>query len=222
MIRSLLSICLIFLCSVVYAQQDGDASHSIAIKAYNYSSLPKMLNQSENRRYISTGFNSLMVKFNNNLYSYRLSGSYYDKSIEFSNNCDNCGLAAGKVKDYTFKAGFEKNFNYGPVQPYIGFDMGYRSNEFNGRINTADPQSLVAGARKRGFTLSPLLGVKFSPVKLISLFAEGNAEYFYAWGKETTNLPGNSEGGNSHKFNKGEYLYNPISVGIQIHLTRQK
>jgi hypothetical protein len=108
------------------------------------------------------------------------------------------------------------------VQPYIGFDMGYRSNEFDGRTNGADPQSLIASARKRGFTLSPVLGVKFSPIKQISVFAEGNAEYFYAWGKETTYPPGDAQGGNSHKFNKGEYLYNPISVGIQIHLTKQK
>lgn len=222
MIRSLLLLCLVFLCSGVYAQQDGDASYSFGVRGYNYQALPKMLNQTENRRYINTSFNSFMVKFNNNLYSYRLNGSYFNKSIQFSNNCANCQLADGKVKDYTFKAGFEKNFNYGPVQPYIGFDLGYRSNEFNGRDNVADAAALVASARKRGFTVSPVLGIKVSPIKQISIFAEGNIEYFYAWGKETTYPPGNAEGGNSHKFKKGEYLYNPISVGIQVHLTKQK
>lgn len=222
MIRSTLFVCLLFFSTLAYAQQDGDAAYSFGVGGYSYMALPKMLRQTEGRRYLGTNFSNYLIKFDNNLFSYRLSGGYLNKSIEFSNNCTNCQIASGKVKDYFFKAGFEKNFNYGPVQPYMGVDLGYKSDEFNGTGDVANAQAMMMSARKRGFTISPVLGIKVSPVKAISIFAEGNVEYFYAWGKEGSYSTVNPENNAARKFKKAEYLFNPVSVGIQVHLDRQK
>jgi hypothetical protein len=218
MFRRLLVIPLILICTSVFAQQNGDAKYSFGVRGYNYLELPELFNQSKNHRYIESNFSSYIVKFNDNLYSYRLSGSYLNKNTQFSNNCEGCSLATGKVKDYSFKAGFEKNFIYGPLQPYLGFDLGYRSNEFDGYLTDNEPNDVNVRTRKRGFTLSPVLGVKINPLKEISIFAESNLEYFYAWGKTDQQGPGIISG---NRFKKGELLNNPVSVGIQIHLGRK-
>lgn len=210
MIRFFLLFCLISVSTLAYSQQDGDAVYSFGIGAYNRQALPKLLNQTESRRYINTTFNSYMIKFNNRLYSYRLSGSYLNQSIQFSNNCKDCEIAKGKIKDYSFKAGFEKNLIYGKIQPYLALDFGYRSDEFNDEF------------RKRGFTISPGLGLKLSPVKAISIFAESNMEFFYAWGKDSSSEQNDPENNSYHKFKKGQYLYNPILLGIQVHFGQVK
>jgi len=214
MFKKLLIIPLIILSATAFAQQNGDAKYSFGVRGYNYEEMPELLNQAKDHRYISSNFSSYIIKFNDNLFSYRLSGSYFNKSIQFSNNCENCEFATGKLKDYSFKAGFEKNFIYGPVQPYVGFDLGYRSNEFNGNLTDNIPGDVNVSARKRGFTISPILGIKLNPIKEISIFAESNMEYFYAWGKTQSD----SEGQELSRFKKGELLNNPVSVGIQIHL----
>ncbi|CAM4108451.1 hypothetical protein SAMN06265348_103353 [Pedobacter westerhofensis] len=214
MIKKILILPLILLSMTVFSQQNGDAKYSFGVRGYNYLELPELLNQTKDHRFISSNFSSYIVKFNDNLFSYRLSGSYLHKSDQFSNNCENCQFAAGKVKDYSFKAGFEKNFTYGPVQPYLGFDLGYRSNEFNGNLTDTNPVNFNISTRKRGFTISPLVGIKQNPIKDISIFAESNVEFFYAWGKTQSD----PEVYTQNRFQKGELLLNPVSVGIQFHL----
>lgn len=208
--------------AITFAQRDGDAKTSFGIRGYNYMEMPKMLHQTDDHNFVSSAFSSYIIKFNHNLFSYRLNGSYLNKSIAFSNNCEGCALAHGKVKDYSFKTGFEKNFIYGNVQPYIAFDLGYRSNEFNRDIEEITAQDLISASRKRGLTITPSLGIKISPIREICFFAEGNFEYFYAWGKETSVNAEDSGSRTATKFKKGEYLINPVSVGIQVHLGKTK
>ena len=181
-----------------------------------------MLHQTDDHNFMSSAFSSYLIKFNHNLFSYRLNGSYLNKSVSFSNNCEGCALAHGKVKDYSFKTGFEKNFIYGGVQPYIAFDLGYRSNEFNRDMQDITAQDLISASRKRGLTITPSLGIKISPIREVSFFAEGNVEYFYAWGKESSVSPEDPASRTATKFKKGEYLFNPVSVGIQVHLGKTK
>jgi hypothetical protein len=218
MIKKLLIIPMMLASLLTFAQKNGDAEYSFGVRGYNYLQLPELLNQSDGHRYIHSNFSSYIIKFNDNLYSYRLNGSYLNQDIQFSNNCENCEFAQGKIKDYSFKAGFEKNFIYSAIQPYFAFDLGYRSNEFNGTLTNVDPQNLNISTRKRGFTITPVFGIKLSPIKEVSIFAESNLEFFYAWGK--TQSSGQTDPGvrSGNKFRKGEYLFNPVSVGIQIHL----
>lgn len=220
MIRNFLFILLLLSTTVAFSQENGDSKYSFGVRGYNYLALPKILNQSTDRRYIHSDFSSYIIKFNDNLYSYRLNGSYLNQREQFPNVCADCEIAKGKIKDYSFKAGFEKNFTYTAIQPYLALDLGYRSNEFTGVRSSGADQSLSTFARKRGFTISPVFGVKVSPVKAISIFAEANAEFFYAWGKEESSYTDPSRD-YQQKFQKGELLYNPVSVGIQLHLGRK-
>jgi hypothetical protein len=221
MIKKLLIIPLMLMSVAAFSQKNGDAIYSFGVRGYNYLQLPELLNQSGNHHYINSNFSSYIIKFNDNLFSYRLNGSYLNQSTQFSNNCDNCELANGKVKDYSFKAGFEKNFNYSAFQPYFAFDLGYRSNEFDGLLTNVNPQNLNVNTWKRGFTITPVFGIKLSPIKEVSIFAESNLELFYAWGKTEYNSQTDSNLSSANKFRKGEYLFNPVSVGIQIHLGRK-
>lgn len=217
MLKHFLTAILIMISSYAFSQENGDSKYSFGVRGYNYLALPKMLNQSDDHRYINSNFSSYIIKFNDNLFSYRLNGSYLNQHEQFSNNCENCQLANGKIKDYSFKAGFEKNFSYGAIQPYFAFDLGYRSNEFRGAILNVSPQNISAFSTKRGFTITPVLGFKVSPVKAISIFAETNAEFFYAWAKEES---ANKDGAGDYQrhFKKGEILINPVSIGIQVHI----
>lgn len=218
MIKKLLIIPMILASFTLFAQQNGDAKYSFGVRGYSYLELPELLNQSKNHHYINSNFSSYIIKFNDNLFSYRLNGSYLNQNTQFSNTCEGCEIATGKIKDYSFKAGFEKNFIYGPVQPYLGFDLGYRSNEFNGYLSDNNTGKVNVSTRKRGFTLSPIVGIKLNPIKEISIFAESNLEYFYAWGKTDQQGQQDPAMHSGNRFQKGELLNNPVSVGIQIHL----
>jgi hypothetical protein len=222
MIKRLLTITFVLISTLAFSQMNGDVGTTFGVRAYNYVGMPKMLHQTDKQNYLGSAFSSYLIKFNDNLFSYRLNGSYFDKSFSFANNCADCAVANGKVKDYTFKAGFEKNFIYGPVQPYIAFDLGYRSNGFDRSISNLTAQDLLVASRKRGFTVTPSLGLKVNPIPEISIFAEGNIEYFYAWGKETSASLEDNSMRSATKFKDGEYLLNPISVGVQFHLGKKK
>ncbi|MET3112912.1 hypothetical protein AAKU52_000631 [Pedobacter sp. CG_S7] len=216
---SLLSTC-------AFSQMNGDFNYSIGVRGYNYMQMPKILNQTNSDKYITTYFNSYLVKFNDNQFSYRLNGSYVKKNLSFANNCENCELVDGVMKDFSFKVGFEKNFNYAVIQPYFAFDLGYRTNKFEGISTNINAQRIIMDmpqsqnsiiATKEGFTISPVFGVKFNPVKQISVFAESNLEFFYSYERQENVSQDVSNTRTLSKFHKTEYLINPVSIGIQVH-----
>ena len=197
---------LLCMLQVAYAQVDGTYSNSIAIRGYSMVQLPKIMEQSGSGSYINVPLSGAMIKFNDNQISFRLSGNYFSKHVDFQD----AQRTIGKVTDYSFKLGFEKNFNYSVVQPYFLMDLGYRSNTFSGRINN----DIVADSNKDGFTLAPGFGIKINVVKQLTFFAEGNAEFFYSMNKEET-LNTTSNISNVAKYWKSQFLINPVSVGLQ-------
>ena len=223
MIKKLLLISIILLSSLITnGQMNGDARYSLGVRGYNYLQLPKLMDEPGGNRFISSKFSSYFIKFNDNLFSYRLNGSYFNQSLTLNNDCDNCGVFQGKNKDYSFKMGFEKNLVYGSIQPYFAFDLGYRSNEYNGIQAVENQPNLNIDARKRGFTISPVFGIKLSPIRELSIFAESSLDLFYAWGKTTSGEQIEPELRTLTRFKKGEFLYNPVSIGIQVHLGHKK
>jgi hypothetical protein len=218
----------------VFSQQNGDYNYSIAVRGFSYTQMPKILNQSNSNNYLKSYFNGAMIKFNDNQFSYRISGNYLTRSDEFFNNCNNCELVKGNLKDYAFKLGFEKNLTYTAVQPYFAIDLGYRYNRFTGTSVVVNADKLAAGgqgsaaipvssiiATKEGFTITPVLGIKFSPVKQISIFAETNLEFFYSYERQDAVTQDAANTRTLNKYNKGEYLINPVSVGIQFHFVNK-
>jgi hypothetical protein len=140
--KSLLFLSFSFLSIFAFSQNIGDYNYSIGVRGYNYMQMPNVLNQANDDKYLTSYFNSYIVKFNDNLFSYRLNGSFLKKDLRFSNNCESCDLVNGEMKDFAFKVGFEKRFNYSAIQPYVAFDLGYRSNKFKGFSNDLNAQRM--------------------------------------------------------------------------------
>ena len=227
------SLLLLFFCALSFcavAQMSGDYNYSIAVRGYTLMQMPKVLNESESDNLVQAPFNGVMFKFNDNQISYRISGTYYNKSKSFYNNCATCEAADGKLIDYSFKVGFEKNFNYSRIQPYFGIDLGYRSNRFRGLIQNnnelkaATSKAVVDGpasdieATKTGLVLAPFLGFKINVINQLSFFAEANLDYFYSYERQDAVTQDASNTRTLNKFYKSEFLFNPVSIGLQIHL----
>lgn len=203
---------------MAFSQRDGNYNYSLGVRGYNYTQMPKLFNQSNTDTYLTSYFNNYIVKFNDNLWSYRLNGGFINKEVAFANNCDNCETISGQMKDIAFKMGFEKNFNYSVVQPYFAFDLGYRSNKFDGRAASNAQTAYNIKSTKDGFTVTPSLGLKINPVEQLSIFAESNMEWFYSSATEERNASTGSAGPLTSKYKKGEFLFNPVTIGIQFHL----
>jgi hypothetical protein len=199
---------LLLLTGLANAQIDGSFNNSIGVRVFGSMQIPKIQNNSKKDNYVNNYMNAVVLKFNDNQISYRLTGSYFKDNL----NLQESDAGSGEITDYAFKMGFEKNFNYAMVQPYFLMDLGYRSHEFNGLINT----STLANVTKHGFTIAPGFGIKLNIVRRITLFAEGNIEFFYFQNKQETT----DQGATASVVNKNyrsQFLLNPIATGVQFH-----
>lgn len=207
--KKILILCILMLTSyLTMAQIDGSFNNSVSVRAFGIMQVPKIQNESKKDNYVNSYLNSITLKFNDNQISYRLSGSYLNDDIDVMES-DN---GRGTIRDYTIKMGFEKNFNYGVVQPYFLTDLGYRSHEFEGLISTAT----AAKVTKHGFTLAPGFGLKLNVLRQLTFFAEGNVEFFYFQNKQEI-TPAGSEARNINKNYQSQFLLNPIFTGLQFH-----
>lgn len=202
----------------IFAQTGADYNYTIGLRAFSLMQLPKVLNQANTQDYTSMFGNGVMLKFNDNQISYRISGTYFRNDVEFDNTCATCEIGKGKVTDYSFKIGFEKNFNYSRIQPYFGFDFGFRSNRFTGTVTpkTSVVRNTVqtADAYKNGLVLSPLIGIKVNIIPQLNVFAESNLDFFYSYEKQDITEP-NGVARTVSTYRKWEFLLNPISAGLQ-------
>lgn len=221
-----LPVCSIILCMMLYAkaysQTNGNYNYSIAGRGFSIMQMPKILNQ-DSQYYLNTYVNGGLVKFNDNQISYRLSGGWFEKAMDISQSCINCDLFNGKFRDYSFKVGFEKNFNYARIQPYFAFDLGYRYNGYKGTMNTINNLHVTTAVNiledvKDGFTAAPILGLKMNLMPELTLFAESSFEFYYAYVRQQTVSQDDQAIKFKNTFNRGEFLINPVSVGIQVHL----
>ncbi|RZL66857.1 hypothetical protein [Pedobacter sp. Leaf41] len=219
--KGLISIFILCTCITfnILAQTSADYNYSIAARGFSLMQLPKILNQTNTQDYTKMYGNGVILKFNDNQISYRISGNYFrNNDVRFQNTCETCEMASGKVTDYSFKIGFEKNFNYSRVQPYFAFDIGYRSNKFTGVIA---PQNALVGstnqsadASKNGLVMSPTLGFKINIIPNLSIFAESSLDFNYSYEKQDITQP-NLTARTVNTYNKWEFLLNPVSAGIQ-------
>jgi len=219
--QTLLSLLLIFILAV-HAFSQANSTYSIGLNAFSMMQLPRISNQ-DPLKYITTNFNGGIFKINDRQISYHLSGSFVNQFVEFKDDCTNCELGKGKVTDYQVKLGFEKSLNYSRIQPYISFDVGYRYNRFNGIQDYINLQRTIAAVSqletvKNGLTLSPSLGLRITPIDLISIFAEGSFEFYYSNLHTKLIAKDLSATVTQNSENKKEFLFTPLTVGVQIHL----
>lgn len=201
------------------AQTSADYNYSIAGRAFSLMQLPKILNQTNTQDYTKMYGNGVILKFNDNQISYRISGNYFrSRDVTFQNTCETCEIGQGKVTDYSFKIGFEKNFNYSRIQPYFAFDFGYRSNRFTGTLSPANSMvpstSQSADASKNGLVMTPSLGFKINIIPNLAVFAESSLDFYYSYEKQDITQP-NLAGRTVNTYTKWEFLLNPVSAGVQ-------
>jgi len=220
--RLLFSILFLLSASTAFAQVDGNYNYSIGVRAYSLIQLPKILSQVNPQDYNDAYFNGIMLKFNDNQISLRLNGNYFRKDLSFKNQCESCEIATGKVTDYSFKVGFEKSINYAVIQPYFGTDLGFRSSHFIGSNSSINPKSISmpysVDTDKNGFVIAPVLGFKVNPIKQVSFFAETSLDFYYSYERQETIQNDANNTKSFVKYNKWEFLLNPVSIGLQIHL----
>jgi hypothetical protein len=216
-----LLVCL-FTSFTAFSQTDGNYNYSIGIKAFSLVQLPKILNQTNSQDYSKVFYNGAVAKFNDNQISYRLIGNYFRKSMTFANQCESCEIADGKVTNYSFTIGFEKNFNYAKIQPYFGADMGFLASRYTGEIKTVNPKSSSmpynVDTDKNGFVISPILGIKVNPINNLSIFAETAMMFYYSYERQETIQQDALNTRSFVKYNKWEYLLSPITIGAQVNL----
>jgi hypothetical protein len=228
--KNLLIVLFVLLSSAAFSQMSGDYNYSIAVRGYSLMTMPKILNQKNGEKFTDVTFNGGIIKFNDNQISYRLGGTYLKKDVLLVNNCVNCQEANGKMKDYTFTVGFEKNMNFSRIQPYFGFDIGFRYNKFDGTLVSKNSAALASKAAtaalgpngveasKTGFTAAPLIGIKINPIPQVTLFAESNLQFFYSYERQETVAADINNTRTLNKYYKTEFLLNPVSIGIQVNL----
>ena len=198
--------------------------YSIGVKAFSIEEFPKILNQVNSTNYINTAMNGVFLKLNDNQISYRLSGNYLEKNITFRNKCEDCEKAYGKLKDFSAKIGFEKNFNYAVLQPYFAFDFGYRRNSFDGDVENATALNFTTPYEvktlKNGFLMSPNLGVKINLLSRVTLVAETGMGLLYSYEKQEKIFKDVNRTRSVNTYNKWEFLLTPVSMlGIQVNLS---
>lgn len=226
--KSLLIVLSILLYNAAFSQTSGDYNYSLAVRGYSLMQMPKILNQKKQEKFTEAVFRGGMIKFNDNQISYRIGGSYMNKDVRIVNDCATCEEANGKMKDYGFTVGFEKNLNFAIFQPYFGFDIGFRYNKFDGTLMSKNVLNSVGSGgviapngvetSKTGFTMAPVIGVKVNPIPQVTLFAEGNLQWFYSYERQETVAQDINNTRTLNKYNKSEFLLNPVSIGIQVNL----
>lgn len=233
--KNLLAILLLLTGGASFAQMNGDYNYTIAVKGYALMQMPKVMNEVNFGKYTNVYFKGGVLKFNDNQFSYRISGYYQKNSKTFYNNCTTCEQIGGDMSDYAFKLGFEKNLNFSRIQPYVGLDLGYRSNKFIGKAYNVnelqlraamDASSAIAStkveATKVGFVASPILGLKFNPISQLTLFAETSLDFFYSYERQERVTEDINNTRTLSRTNKTEFLLNPVTVGIAVHLGNNK
>lgn len=219
--QGLLSLLLVSLFSL-NASSQPNSTYSVGFNGFNYLQLPRIADQ-DPLKYITSKFNGGIFKIDDRQINYRLSGRFINQSIDFKSDCANCNLVNGKVTDYAVKLGFEKNLTYSSVQPYFAFDIGYRYNRFKGIRDFIGLQrtSILTDQMetiKNGLTIGPTLGLRISPVEQFSIFAEGSLELYLSHLRTQTVAQNTAASSIETSENKKEFLFSPVTVGLQFHL----
>lgn len=194
--------------------------YTVGIKALSVEEFPKILNQVNSNNFVTTKLSGVFIKLNDNQISFRLGANFFSEDISFKNECEECEEANGTMKDFSAKIGFEKNFIYGMLQPYLAFDIGYRRNSFNGDVKNASAihytNPYTANSLKNGFLMSPNFGLKFSPVSHFTLAVETGITLLYSYEKQEKTYQDNNRTRTFSDYQKWEFLLKPLSsVSLQ-------
>lgn len=194
-----------------------DYGYTLAIRAYGYEQFPQILEQVD-QQFLSSYFNGILFKFNDNQISYRLQANYFDRNIAFQNGCEGCALASGQLQNTALKAGVEKSINYSRVQPYLGADIGFMTQKFKGSTtNYATAEQVFTEDVKNALLFSPLVGLKLYLIPQVAIGAEASFNMAYSYQKVNAFADESRSGAPYQtKRYKWEYFFAPVaSISLQ-------
>ena len=193
--------------------------YSIGLRVYELSQMPKLLKQ-QNDDFKEWYLSSYFFKFHDNQIRYRIGANYYKDDVKFNNVCLDCETAAGKLTDFGIKVGFEKVLSYSVVQPYFGFDIGYRKNRFKGMSQNAGPVVVYTTpyeilAEKNGGVFAPLAGVNFNLINHLTIGVEANLDIMYNYERREKTMQDAARSQTFANDRNWEFLAKPVSVFLQ-------
>lgn len=188
-------------------------SYTIGLKILSFEEFPKIFNQDNTDILRSSVMNGLIFKYNDNQISYRISGGFYSKRVNISNDCENCDILTGRLNDKQIKIGFEKNLIYAVFQPYFGLDLGAKRSVFKGNSASGTlAEQYDAKSEKNGLTVSPVLGFKLNLINHLSIAAESTMDVFYCYERQERAYPNMGNTTSVNKYYKWEYLFKPLGM----------
>lgn len=190
-----------------------DYLYTLAIRAYGYEQFPQVLEQAD-QQFLSSYFNGILFKLNDNQIGYRLQVNYLDRNISFDNGCQGCAFANGRLQNTAVKAGIEKSINYSRIQPYLGADVGFMTQKFRGSsTNYGTAEQVFTEDIKNALLFSPLVGFKFYLIPQVAIGAEANLNIAYTYQK-TNAFSDESRSGAPYqtKRYKWEYFFAPVAA----------
>jgi hypothetical protein len=193
--------------------------YSVGVKLFTIDQFPKILNDENSADFKELYLNSVFFKFNDNQINYRFTGSYYKDNITFNNECIDCEIVTGELTDFTIKTGFEKVLSYSTIQPYFGFDIGFRKNRFKGTTMDAQVSTFSAPydiiAEKNGGVLSPVLGLNLNLVNHFTIGLETSMDVLFNYERQEKTSKEDSRMQTFKKDNNWEFLLRPVAVSLQ-------
>jgi len=216
--RIFIIICIFLGCQQAKAQSQSENNYSIGINLLSYGEVSKLLKEVRSAEsYKTARFNGFIAKFNDNQISYRLiANRYFEKDYVFYNECRECEYIKGKYTSYEIKIGFEKSIIYAKLQPFFGFDVGYKSITFNGRatdlktINTKG--NYQTEIQKKGSVLYPFIGLKYSPINHLTLSAESGFNVFLNFENQIKRYDDADKTITNQYISQWEFLNQPLGI----------
>lgn len=198
-----------------FAQSQNDYSYSIGIKALAIEEFPKLLNEVRTKiPYNTTAFDGVMIKIIDNQISYRIqviSGKTND--YNFTNECSTCETVTGIYKSFDVKLGFERSIVYTKLQPFYGFDLGFKRARFDGKSQDKNTNTFLynAAIEKNGGSINSFLGLKYSIIPQLTISAEAGIDYIYTYDKEVKSSNANAVL-SQNKFDRWQFTTKPLGL----------
>jgi len=223
--KKLLSIIIFQLFAIAgFAQSQSDSNYSIGIKLLSIDEQPKLLNEVRaDSKFYTSGLNGLMLKINDNQISYRFSVYGFKKGdYSFTNECSNCEIVKGKYNSLDLQIGFERSLIYSRLQPFYGFDMGFKRVTFGGKSYDKGSNNFLynVNIEKNAVAFSPFIGIKYNLVRQLTLSAEAGFDFIRTNDKETKTQANNAPLSNNN-FSRWQYNSRPLAqLSLQFNFGR--
>jgi hypothetical protein len=207
--------------SQTFQQFNSDFKYTISLKGFGIDQMAPTFDKGTDHTYDQTYLNQIGLMINDYQLSYRFFVQHREGKSSIDNACEGCPLVKGNLKATHLRVGFQKHFNYARFQPYIGADLGYLYQTYDGstqQISNGGSNEVKFDELQHAGTISPFLGFKWYMSPQFSIYAESTAHL--ALSRYRTDITGDSQReGSPYRIKDHRFApyFAPLSIGIQYH-----